>query len=75
MRGALSGGVAVIIAVGAHPVLTEEETEHLLGSDVVGRVAVMNHDSKDFSSLEYRGVSSRDAPICINRAFLEAELR
>lgn len=75
MRGALSGGVAVIIAVGAHPMLTEEEIEHLLGSDVVGRVTVVNHDSKDFSSLEYRGVSSRGTPIYINRAFLEAELK
>ena len=35
----------------------------------------MNHDSKDFSSLEYRGVSSRGTPIYINRAFLEAELK
>ena len=73
--GVPSSGITVIIAVGAHPMLTEEEIEHILGSDVVGRVTVVNHDSKDFSSLEYRGVSSRGTPIYINRAFLEAELK
>ncbi|MBC7320299.1 nickel-dependent lactate racemase [bacterium] len=67
--------IAIIVAVGAHPMLTEEEIEHLLGRDVTKAVTVINHNCRDESSLEYRGVSSKGTPIYINKIYLESELK
>lgn len=67
--------IEVIIAVGAHPMLTQEEIRSLLGEEVIGKVRVVNHNCKDISFLIYRGVSSRGTPIYLNKDYLEAELK
>lgn len=67
--------IVIIVAVGAHHMLTEEEIEHLLGRDVTEAVTVINHNCRDESSLEYRGVSSKGTPIYINKIYLESELK
>jgi len=67
--------IAVIIAVGAHPMLTEEEIVSLLGDDVAGSVTVVNHNCREDFSLEYKGLSSRGTPIHINKTLLEADLK
>lgn len=67
--------ITIIIAVGAHPMLTQEEIEFLLGKEITSKVRVTNHNCRDFSSLEYRGVSSRGTPIYLNKDYLEAELK
>jgi len=67
--------IAVIIAVGAHPMLTEEEIVSLLGDGVAGSVTVMNHNCREDFSLEYKGLSSRGTPIHINKTLLDADLK
>jgi len=67
--------ITVIIAVGAHPMLTEEEIVSLLGEDVAGSVTVVNHNCREDSSLGYKGLSSRGTPIYINKIFLDADLK
>lgn len=69
------GKIVIIIAVGAHPLLTEEEIQSLVGEDIVNNVTVMNHNCRDISSLEYRGISSRGTPVFLNKFFLEADLK
>jgi nickel-dependent lactate racemase len=67
--------ITIIIAVGAHPMLTEDEMKLLLGEEIISSITVINHNCRDFSSLEYRGTSPRGTPIYINRVFLDAELK
>lgn len=73
--GILLSNITIIIAIGAHPMLTEEEIKSLLGEDILRAVTIINHDCKDKSSLAYRGVSSRGTPIYLNKKYLEAELK
>ncbi len=67
--------IEIIIAVGAHPMLNQEEIRSLLGEEVTNKLRIINHNCRDMSSLEYRGVSSRGTPIYLNRDYLEAELK
>jgi len=67
--------ITIIIAVGAHPMLTRDEIKALLGEEITDTVTVVNHNCRDMSSLEYRGISSRGTPIYINKIFLEADLK
>ncbi len=67
--------ITIIIAIGAHPMLTKEEIKVLLGKDVTEAVTVINHNCRDESSLVYRGVSSKGTPIYLNKNYLEAELK
>jgi len=67
--------VTIVIAVGAHPMLKDEEIKDLLGEEVVEAVTVVNHNCRDTWALKYIGVTSRGTPIYINKLVLEADLK
>jgi nickel-dependent lactate racemase len=67
--------VAVLIATGTHRANTEEELRRMLGNEVVGRARVLNHDSRDPSSLVDLGEVAPGLRAVLNREWVEADLR
>jgi nickel-dependent lactate racemase len=47
----------------------------MLGHHILANYAVINHDSRDDSSLAYRGETKTGAPIYLNRNWLAADVR
>jgi len=73
--GVPSSRVTIVIAVGAHPMLKDEEIKELLGEEIVRTVTIVNHNCRDEQSLTYIGVTSRGTPIYVNRLLLDADLK
>ena len=67
--------VTILIATGTHRTNTPAELEGMLGRDMLSRYRVVNHDSRDRSTLESVGRTASGAPVLINRAFLQADVR
>jgi nickel-dependent lactate racemase len=67
--------VTILIATGTHRTNTPAEVERMLGADIVRRYRVINHDSRDGSSLKYIGKTSTGVPVHMNRVWMEADVR
>ena len=67
--------VTILIATGTHRGNTDAELERMLGREILGHYKVINHDSRDGSSLERAGTTSTGVPIYLNRRLLEADVR
>lgn len=70
--GVRDDDITVIIALGLHRPMTEDEMRRAVGAEVYGRVRVINHDPSDVVRL---GVTSRGTPVEIARTVVEADLR
>src|SRR6516165_10096173 len=62
MPGINSEDVTILIATGTHRTNTRAELEGMLGYDILADYAVINHDSRDDSSLAYVGETKSGAP-------------
>jgi lactate racemase len=69
------GDATILIATGTHRSNTRAELERMLGGDILNAYTVINHDSRDGSSLAYVGETASGAPIYLNRNWLAAEVR
>jgi nickel-dependent lactate racemase len=67
--------VTILIATGTHRTNTAAEIERMLGPAIASRYRVVNHDSRDASSLVAAGKTSRGVPVLMNRAFIDADVR
>jgi lactate racemase len=67
--------VTILIATGTHRTNTPAELERMLGRDILSRYRVVNHDSRDRSTLARAGTTSTGVPIFLNREFLDADVR
>jgi len=67
--------VTILIATGTHRTNTAPELERMLGRDILNRYRVINHDSRDPSSLAKAGTTSTGIPVFLNREFLDADVR
>ena len=67
--------VTVLVATGTHRANTPAELERMLGREVMQRCRVINHDSRDNSSLELVGRTSTGVPVYLNREWLQADVR
>jgi nickel-dependent lactate racemase len=75
MPGVPDADITIFVATGTHRANTPAELERMLGRDIVGRFRVVNHDSRDASSLARAGVTSTGVPVFLNREFLQADVR
>jgi nickel-dependent lactate racemase len=75
MPGVPDTDVTIFVATGTHRANTAPELERMLGRDIVGRFRVVNHDSRDASSLARVGATSTGVPVLLNREFLQADVR
>lgn len=71
-QGVADGQIVILIATGMHRPSTPTEREHLLGTALVRRCAIVDHRADDAASV--RAVS-RDPPVRINQRFLDADFR
>ena len=67
--------VTILIATGTHRTNTPAEIEKMLGTAIAGRYRVINHDSRDPSSLVSVGTTATGVPVFLNRAFMAADVR
>jgi nickel-dependent lactate racemase len=67
--------ITILIATGTHRANTPAELEQMLGRDVLDRCRVINHDSRDPSTLEFVGRTSGGVPVWLDREWLAADVR
>jgi|Deesub1362B_J571_1020462.scaffolds.fasta_scaffold00013_70 nickel-dependent lactate racemase len=65
--------ITVLIALGTHRYMTEEEILENFGEEVVRRVRIINHEWKDEKNLIYLGETENGTPVTINRVAYEAD--
>jgi nickel-dependent lactate racemase len=75
MPGVQDADITIFVATGTHRSNTAEELERMLGRDILGRFRVVNHDSRDTSTLARAGTTSTGVPVLLNREFLQADVR
>jgi nickel-dependent lactate racemase len=67
--------ITILIATGTHRSNTPPELERMLGTDIVRRYRVLNHDSRDRASLTGIGRTSTGVAVQLNRAWMDADVR
>jgi nickel-dependent lactate racemase len=74
-RGGINrANVTIVVALGAHRKMTEEELAALVGEEVYRSVRVVNHSALP-EDCERVGTTPRGTPVAINRSVVQAELR
>jgi LSD1 subclass zinc finger protein len=73
--GVCDEDVVVLVATGLHRQPRPEELEQMLGSELAGRLRVVNHDPDDASASAWLGFTSRGTPVEINKLFCDADVR
>ena len=69
------GQITIFIATGTHRSNTDAELERMLGRDILSTCRVVNHDSRDASTLAFVGRTATGVPVHLNREFLQADVR
>ena len=64
--------ITIVVALGLHPPLDQGELRRMLGTDIVARYRVVNHDP---SSVVNIGTTSRGTPVDINPIVVNADFR
>ncbi|MBC7256417.1 MAG: nickel-dependent lactate racemase, partial [Chloroflexi bacterium] len=65
--------ITVLIALGTHRAMTEDEIARKFGPAVTQRVAVVNHDAFDPSQLMDLGITPHGVAVQVNRRVMEAD--
>jgi nickel-dependent lactate racemase len=66
--------IEFMVALGTHRPMTPIELADKLGSDIVKRYKVHNHDWQDEDQLEFLGTTEQGAPVWINKRVRQTEL-
>ena len=69
------GDVTILVATGTHRCNTPAEIETMLGADIARRYRVVNHDSRNRSSLVDVGQTATGVSVYLNRLWLDADVR
>ncbi|KYZ74829.1 hypothetical protein AXX12_16540 [Anaerosporomusa subterranea] len=67
--------ITVIIALGTHRFMTQDEILLKFGEEVVRRVTIKNHDYKNFDLLEDLGETSNGTRILVNKEVVQADFK
>jgi nickel-dependent lactate racemase len=73
--GARKEDIRIVIALGTHRRMTEEEMKEKYGAETVEEYEVINHAFDDESQLKYIGNIAGDVPVWINRDYINADIR
>jgi len=71
--GVSDDDITVVIALGTHRYMTNEEILKCFGNEVVKRVRIVNHEWMDPSKLVYVGTTKRGTPVYVNRLVYESD--
>lgn len=72
--GVADEGITILIALGTHRYMTEEECLLRFGAEVMDRVEVINHAFDDPSRLVSAGETASGIPISVNRRYHESDI-
>ncbi|MBM32347.1 MAG: hypothetical protein CL764_05765 [Chloroflexi bacterium] len=67
--------ITIIIATGTHRENSKEEIITMLGPEIPKICKVVNHNSRDLTSLLYLGKMGNNVPVYLNKLWLEADYR
>ncbi|CAA7603056.1 Domain of unknown function DUF2088 [Acididesulfobacillus acetoxydans] len=67
--------ITIVVATGMHRPCTRNELANKLGSDIVSKIEVVNHNPTDKENLVFAGKTSLNCPIYLNKLVYEADLR
>jgi nickel-dependent lactate racemase len=67
--------IQILIGTGLHRKTSPEEIVHILGSAILERFDVINHNASDDSTLEYLGETSYGTPIYVDKTYLNASFK
>ena len=69
--GIKPSGIKILVALGTHRPMTEEEIVKKFGKDIPKRYPILNHQWWDSSQLTYFGETEKGTPIFVNRMIKE----
>ncbi len=72
--GVKDSQISVIMALGTHRYMTEDELKDKVGSAIYDRVKVFNHEWMEEANLINLGESKNGTPLWVNKAVKEAEV-
>jgi lactate racemase len=67
--------VTILIATGTHRANTPAEHEQMLGAAIARRYRIVNHDSRDPSTVVPVGTTTTGVPVSLNRVWMDADFR
>ncbi len=67
--------IVILIATGTHRPNSTDELRDMLGSQILDRYAVVNHDAFDPTAVVHLGDTEGGIPILLNRLWAEADVR
>jgi lactate racemase len=67
--------ITIVIALGTHRQMTQDEINSKYGEAVVNRVKIVNHNCLDNNNLKHYGTTRRGTDIWVNRLVVEADVR
>jgi len=73
-HGVPDSRIFILVAYGAHPCHTDDESRAFYGEEAVRRVRFFHHDCRDEDKLVPLGTTSRGTPVCLNRRYVEAAM-
>ena len=71
--GVKSGGIKILIGLGTHRAMTDDEITKKFGTDIPKRYPIFNHAWWDGSQLASLGETAKGTPIFVNRMAKEAD--
>ncbi len=73
LQNILDSDIQILLANGSHTGHTDEEITAIIGEDMLGRLDVFEHDSKNRNVLVYVGETGFGTPVYVNRRVLECD--
>ncbi|WP_338824708.1 Lactate racemase [Moorella humiferrea] len=72
--GVRKENIKILMALGTHRPMTQEELKQKLGAEVVAKIEVTNHDFRNPAALYDFGLTANGTPVKVNRLVLEADV-
>jgi lactate racemase len=67
--------VVILVATGTHRANTDPELRSMFGDQIVDRVRIVNHDSRDSATMRWVGTLGDGVPVWLNAEWLESDVR
>jgi lactate racemase len=72
--GIPASAITILIATGLHRPATDSEIEEIVGSEIAGKYAVVNHNARELGEHRHLGETSSGTPVYIDERFVSADL-
>jgi nickel-dependent lactate racemase len=73
LAGVADDQITLLVATGTHRPCSPEELRQKLGSELISRFRLEQHDCYEIPSQVFQGVTSRGTPVWVNRLLVDAD--